>query len=126
MDALTIHMDAPSIVGEQVFTGAKGTRAGDVDVAKGQPDALRGTDTPSIQTDALNASNRAETDVISHGDNLGTYLDAEHIPDETDGVRSRADTSSEHSDMPSIGSDAITPRDTPESVRTGRKKSKSP
>jgi len=103
-------------------------RDGAANMAKGQPDALKaGTDTPSLQTDALNASNRAETNVISHGDDLGTYLDAgdaKHVPDETDGISSRADTSSWHSNVESIASNADSTANTPENVRTPRKKVK--
>jgi len=99
-------------------------------MAKGQPDALKaGTDTPSLQMDALNVSNRAETNVISHGDNLGTYLDAgdaKHIPDKTDGISSHADMLSWHSNVASIALNVDSTANMPENVRMPRKKVKLP
>ena len=77
--------------------------------------------------DTLNELNRAETNVISHSDDLSTYLsagDAKHVPDEMDGIRSHVDTSSGCLDMPNIGPDMNSTANMPENVRTPLKENK--
>jgi len=58
-----------------------------------------------VGTDASNASNRAETDRICHGEGAGTYLgvrDPKHGVGVMDGLGSQTDTLSRHSDVPSV------------------------
>ena len=65
------------------------------DVSKGQADASRGF------PDALSTSNNAETEVIGHSDDLGTYLGAGDVKrdrDETSGIGSHMDMPSWHGD----------------------------
>ncbi|KIM67354.1 hypothetical protein SCLCIDRAFT_21204 [Scleroderma citrinum Foug A] len=66
-------------------------------------------DGPGGLTDAPSASNKAETDVISHGDGMNTYLgagDTKRAIDAMDGVETHADVSTRQGEVPSVESDA--------------------
>jgi len=81
------------------------------------------------QTDASNASNKAETVGISHGDGASTYLgamDAKRGVDATDGVGSHTDTSNGLTDVPSVQMDAITTANATQNVSTGPTEPKPP
>ena len=92
-----------------------------VDVSRGL------TDGSGAQMDAPNMSSRAETAVMKHGDEVGTYLgarDAKHIIYVTDGVETHADALIGCEDVQSIRADTVIPANTPEDIRTPRKKEK--
>ena len=66
-------------------------------------------DGPGGLTDAPSTSNKAETDVISHGDGMNTYLgagDTKRTIDATDGVKTHADALTRQGEVPSVESDA--------------------
>ena len=93
------------------------------EMSEGQTDALR------AQTDTSSVSNGAETDAISHGESVGTYLgaeDAKRDVDETDGFGSHADVSSGYMDAPSVRTDAIRPANATQIVSIPRTKPKPP
>jgi len=72
-----------------------------------------------VETAALNMSNNAGTGGISNGDEPTTYLSAggtKRAIDKTDGLGSQMDTSSRHSDVPSIGNNVNIAANTPETV----------
>ena len=72
------------------------------DGLNGQADGLRGS------ADALNVLNRAETEVIGHGEGTSMYLgpgDAKCLVLETDGTRNHTDTSNRSTDVPSVKTD---------------------
>jgi len=100
------------------------------DVSKGQADELEGwTDELRAQSDAPNASNKAETVGISHGDSASTYLgaiDEKRGADVADGLASHTDTSSGHTDAPSVRMDALTATNAPEIVSTHSTEPKRP
>ena len=79
--------------------------------------------------DVLNALNGAGTSGISHSNGGDTYLgvgDTKHGVRETDGLGSQTDTSSGHSDVPSIKLDTLIPTIAPAIIRTTRKRGKLP
>jgi len=81
------------------------------------------------QTDASNASNKAETVGISHGDGASTYLgamDAKRGVDATDGIGSHMDASNGLTDVPSVQMDAITTANVTQNVSTGPTEPKPP
>ena len=72
------------------------------DGLNGQADGSRGL------ADTLNALNRAETEVIGHGEGTSTYLgpgDTKCLVLETDGTRNHTDTSNRSTDVPSVETD---------------------
>ena len=84
------------------------------DRSSSQTDALRGlTDAPSI-------SNKAETEVISHGEGVSTYLSAggaNCIVEKTDGIGSYTDASTGQTDAPNVKMDALIPANETQNVR---------
>ena len=83
------------------------------DRLRGQLDASRG------QPNALNALNRAETEVIGHGEGTSTYLgpgDTKCLILETDGTRNHTDTSNRSMEVPSVEMDGKRSANTMENV----------
>ena len=115
-----------------VYLGGTCWHAGNVSCPEGQSDGLGcQMDGPNGQADgsrgsadALNALNRAETEVIGRA---GTYLsvgDAKCLVKETDGVGCHMDASTGQTDAPSVETNAIKPENDPETISIPRKKVK--
>ncbi|KIM53216.1 hypothetical protein SCLCIDRAFT_32076 [Scleroderma citrinum Foug A] len=86
-------------------------------------------DAPRAQMDAPSTLNKAETDVMDHGDGVGTYLsigDSKHDVREMDGVGSHADMLTGQTDTPHVETDANLAANVKENVRLPRKKDKPP
>ena len=87
-----------------------------------QMDGLAGqADASRVQTDAPRVLNNAKTDVMDHRDSADTYLGAggtKHDRDDTNGVRSKVDVLSGHSDMPCIEMDVSIAANIRRNVRT--------
>ena len=93
------------------------------DRSRGQADASRG------QPNALNVLNRAETEVIGHGEGASTYLgpgDAKCLVLETDGTRNHTDTLNRSTDVPSIKTDRNRSVNMTENVSIPQKRVKLP
>ena len=94
----------------RVYLGGMQMRADDTNGLGCRTDGSRSqADGPGGLTDAPSASNKAETDVISHGDGMNTYLgagDTKCTIDATDGVETHADVSTRQGEVPSVESDA--------------------
>ena len=76
------------------------------------------------QTDTLNMLNGTETTGISCGESVDTYLGAGRVNwlvDQSNSIGSHMDTSSRHTDVPSVQMDARTAANVPENIRTQRK-----
>ena len=83
-------------------------------VSSSQVDALRG------QPDASNVLNRAETNIISHGKGVSTYLgigDAKRLVNETDGTGIHADTPTGQMQALSIETEGIKSANETENIR---------
>jgi len=107
----------------RICLGGTSWCAGDANRPGNDADESRGL------MDMARTSNSAETAGISHGDGAGTYLDIgdpKHGVEVTDGIRSHVDVSTGHGNVPSAELDAQTTTDTPEIVRTPRKRLKPP
>ena len=86
-------------------------------------------DAPRAQMDAPSTLNKAETDVMDHGDGVGTYLsvgDSKRNVRETDGVGSHADMPTRQTDTPRVETDMNIAANTTENVRLPRKMDKPP
>ena len=93
------------------------------DGSHGKADVLRG------RADAPGMSNHAETAMLGHRDDLSTHLgagDTKHVVRKTDGFGSHADVSSGCTDTPSVKTDALIPRNAPDTVSTCPTKPKPP
>ena len=101
---MTIELDNTDGSGvPSMYLGGMCWHAGDTSRPEGQSDGSRGS------VDTLNALNRAETEVIGHGEGASTYLgpgDAKCLVLETDSTRNHTDTSNRSTDVPSIETDA--------------------
>ncbi|KIM51939.1 hypothetical protein SCLCIDRAFT_33037 [Scleroderma citrinum Foug A] len=100
---------------------ANGSR-GQADRSRGSMDVLRG------RAHVPSQSNNAETDVVSHGDEVSSYLgvrDAKRLVLETDGARNHADTLATCTEPHSVEMHTILPanetQNTPEPIRRWRK-----
>ena len=119
-DSLGTHLGAGSTKRTIDGTNGLGSRT---EMSEGQTEMSR------ARTDAPNALNKAETLVVSYGDESDTYLsirDANHTVDETDGPESHADALNGHTDAHSIGTDARKPENARENVRNTRNELKRP
>ena len=86
-------------------------------------------DAPRAQMDAPSMLNKAETDVMDHGDGVGTYLsagDLKHTVVEVDGIGSQMDASTGCGDDPSIETNANIPTNATEIDNMPQKKTKPP
>jgi len=93
------------------------------DASRGQADGRTGS------TDALNASNGAETAGMSNGEGAGTYLgvrDAKRVVNATDGVGSRTDAFTGPTDVSCVRTDAITPANATQNISTPPRRKKPP
>ena len=93
----------------RMYLGGMRMRADDANGLGCRTDGSRSqADGPGGLTDAPSTSNKAETDVISHGDGMNTYLgagDTKRAIDATDGVETHADASTRQGEVPSVESD---------------------
>ena len=93
-----------------MYLGGTRMQPGDANGPGNQPDGLRGlADGSGVQTDTPSTSNKAETEVISHRDDVSMYLDAgdaKRAIDAMDGVKTHADASTRQGEVPSVESDA--------------------
>ena len=90
---------------------------GQVDRSRGSTDVLRG------RVHVPSQSNNAETDVVSHGDEVSSYLgvrDAKHLVLETDGARNHVDTLATRTEPHSVETHAILPANEMQDVRMHR------
>ena len=103
---------------------------GDVDGPGHRTDMLwNQVDDLRVWTDALNVSDRAETDGISHRDDMGTYLTTRGVKRDirkTDGIGSHTDVLNGLTDTPSVNMDVIKPANKPENISILQKKDKPP
>ena len=130
---VTMSMESESPDGGEiprVRLGGTRSRADDAD----RPG--RGTDVSGSQmvgsrgqTDTLRASNKAETDSMSDGEDAETYLDvrgAKRVIDATDGVTRHADATTGHGDVPCVETDAYSTANATEFVSTTPRRKKPP
>ena len=86
-------------------------------------------DAPRAQMDAPSTLNKAETDVMDHGDGVGTYLsigDSKCDVREMDGIGSHADMPTGKTDTPRVKTDANLAANAKENIRLPCKKDKPP
>ena len=114
---MTIELDNADSGGvPSVYLGGTHWHAGDTSHPEGQSDGLGcQTDGPNGQADgsrgsadALNTLNRAETEVIGHGEGASMYLgpgDSKCLVLEMDSTRNHMDMSNRSMDVPSIETD---------------------
>ena len=127
----SIKLESPHSIGiSHVHLGGTSWHADDPNGPGNQTDGSHGqVDEPRGSADALEASYNAETAILGHGDGLGMYLrpgDAKCGIREMDGLGSQMDTSSGHSDMPSVKTDMLIPTIAPTIIRTTQKRGKPP
>jgi len=118
---VSIESDSPDSGGiPHVCLGSTTWHAGDANGHANGVDALSGqVDESRRLTDVMGTSNRAETDGMSNGEGAGTYLgagDMKRVVDTTNGVGNHTDTSSRHSDVPNVQTNANKPANMPEIV----------
>ena len=127
----TIKLDDADSSGVlSMYLGGMCWHAGDTSRPEGQSDGsgcqmdgLRGS------ADALKALNRAETEVIGHGEGAGMYLvtgDTKHVIYMTDGVGSPTDMLTGHGEIPCIGMDTYNTENEAEIISIPQKQMKSP